>query len=79
MDCLTFGTPIQIWGLNSKKDPINQISLEKILEGFELSMEEFIDLCILLGCDYTKTIKGIGLVKAFKYIQEKKTIEKVIE
>jgi len=42
-------------------------------------MEEFIDLCILLGCDYTKTIKGMGLVKAFKYMQDKKSIEKVLE
>ena len=50
-----------------------------MLEGFELSMEEFIDLCILLGCDYTKTIKGMGLVKAFKYMQDKKSIEKVLE
>lgn len=44
-----------------------------------MTMNEFIDLCILLGCDYTKSIKGMGLVKAFKYMQEKKTIEKVIE
>ena len=44
-----------------------------------MSMTEFIDLCILLGCDYTKSIKGMGLVKAFKYMQEKKSIEKVLE
>lgn len=44
-----------------------------------MTMTEFIDLCILLGCDYTKTIKGMGLVKAFKYMQDKKSIEKVIE
>lgn len=79
MDALTFGTPVLIRGLNSKKEPINQIELDKVLEGFEVNMEEFIDLCILLGCDYTKTVKGMGLVKAFKFIKEQKTIEKVLE
>lgn len=44
------------------------IDLSKVLEGLELSQEEFIDLCILCGCDYTSTITGIGQVKAYKYI-----------
>lgn len=44
-----------------------------------MSMTEFIDLCILLGCDYTKSIKGMGLVKAFKYMKDKRSIEKVLE
>jgi len=42
-------------------------------------MEEFIDLCILCGCDYTKNIGGIGPVKAFKFIKDCSTIEKVLE
>ena len=42
-------------------------------------MDEFIDLCILCGCDFTKHIRGVGPVKAFKYIKEKKTIEEVLK
>jgi len=42
-------------------------------------MEEFIDLCILCGCDYTKNIGGIGPVKAFKFIKDEKTIEGVLD
>ena len=33
-----------------------------------MSMDEFIDLCILCGCDYTTNINGVGPIKAFKYI-----------
>jgi flap endonuclease-1 len=44
-----------------------------------MTMEEFIDLCILCGCDYTKNIGGIGPVKAFKFIKDCSTIEKVLE
>jgi flap endonuclease-1 len=50
-----------------------------MLEGFEMDMEEFIDLCILCGCDYTHNIGGIGPVKAFNLIQDHKNIEKVLE
>ena len=42
-------------------------------------MQEFIDMCILCGCDYTNTIRGVGPTRALNYIQKYKTIEKVIE
>lgn len=79
MDALTFGTPILLRGLGSKKDPIRMITLKMVLEGFEMDMEEFIDLCILCGCDYTKSIAGVGPVKAYNYIKAHKTIEDVLE
>ena len=36
-------------------------------------------MCILCGCDYCETIRGIGQVKAYQFIQKYHTIEKVIE
>jgi len=79
MDALTFGTPFLVWNLNSKKEPIVLIELDVILKDFDMTMAEFIDLCILCGCDYTKHIKGVGPIKAFKYIKEHKTIEEVLK
>ena len=49
-----------------------------MLAGFDMDMNEFIDLCILCGCDYTKNIGGIGPVRAFKLIQDEKNIENVL-
>ena len=40
---------------------------------------QFIDLCILLGCDYCEKIGGIGRVRAYQLIQEHKTIENILE
>lgn len=37
------------------------------------------DLCILCGSDYTATISGIGYIKAYKFIYEHKTLEKVLK
>ena len=79
MDCLTFGSSHMIRGFNSKKEPLTQIELKAVLEQFSMSMDEFIDLCILCGCDYTKNIQGIGPIRAFKFIQEKSTIERVLK
>jgi flap endonuclease-1 len=36
-------------------------------------------MCILCGCDYVPKISGIGPVKAYKLIEEYRTMEKVLE
>ena len=79
MDLLTFGSKYLIRNFSiSKKKEMIQISLEKVLEGFEMTMDQFIDLCILLGCDYVPTIGGIGTKKAFTFIKKYKSIEGII-
>ena len=40
-------------------------------------MDEFIDLCILCGCDYVDSIRGIGHKTAFKLMKKHRTLEKV--
>ena len=81
-DALTFGTPFLIRHLNaaeSRKLPIVEINLDAALQGLKLSHEQFVDLCILCGCDYTDSIKGIGPIKALKLIQDHGTIEGVLK
>lgn len=42
-------------------------------------MDEFIDFCILCGCDYCDTIKGIGSKTAYNLIKEYNCIENIIK
>ncbi|KAH7915482.1 PIN domain-like protein [Hygrophoropsis aurantiaca] len=82
MDTLTFSTPILYRHLTfseAKKAPISEINLEKTLEGLEMDMSQFIDLCILLGCDYLEPIKGVGPKSALKLIREYKGLAGVVE
>jgi len=82
MDALTFGSTVLLRHLTfseARKMPIKEFHFEKILEGFGLKHEEFIDLCILLGCDYTDKIRGIGPKNAIKLVQEHKTIEEILK
>lgn len=82
MDTLTFASPILLKHLTfseQKKMPVHEVDLKKVLEGLEMSMDQFIDLCILLGCDYMEPVKGIGWKSALKLMKEFGTLEKVKE
>jgi len=76
MDLLTFGTNKII--KNFMKNNMHIINLDKILSDGEISMNEFVDICILLGCDYTETIKGIGHKKSIALIKKYSSIEQLI-
>uniref|UniRef100_A0A8C2XET1 Zgc:110269 n=1 Tax=Cyclopterus lumpus TaxID=8103 RepID=A0A8C2XET1_CYCLU len=79
MDTLPFGGNILIRQLNAKKDSeVAEYSLTKLLEKLQISHEEFVDLCILLGCDYCDKIPGLGPKKALTLIQKHRTIENVV-
>ena len=50
----------------------NYIYLSSIFSG------QFVDLCILLGCDYCEKICGLGPKRALRLIQKHRTIENVV-
>ncbi len=78
MDCLTFGCPILLRDFTNKDDPVIEIKLDIVLKDLNITMDQFIDICILCGCDYADSIDGIGPIKAHKLIQEYKNIEGVL-
>lgn len=83
MDSLTFGCPNLIRNCMDKslkrKDMVSIINLDTILHDMKLSYEQFIELCIMCGCDYCSNIPRVGPVKAYGTIQEYGTIEKFLE
>jgi len=81
MDALTFGSKRLLRHLtfsDQRKVKISEVDLAIALRDLQLTMTEFIDLCILCGCDYTGSIKGIGPTTAYKLIKTHKTIEKAL-
>lgn len=81
MDTLTFGTPILLRHLTfseARKMPISEIHLAPVLEGLAMDVDQFIDLCILLGCDYCDSIKGIGPTRAVALLRQHGSIEGVL-
>ncbi|KAJ7578011.1 flap endonuclease 1 [Mycena floridula] len=82
MDTLTFSAPILFRHLTfseAKKQPISEINLQAALEGLDMDMSQFIDLCILLGCDYLEPIRGVGPKSALKLIKEHGSLKEVVK
>uniref|UniRef100_A0A1B0GI47 Flap endonuclease 1 n=1 Tax=Lutzomyia longipalpis TaxID=7200 RepID=A0A1B0GI47_LUTLO len=82
MDALTFGSSLLLRHLTSseaRKLPVQEINYERVLHGLEFTADQFIDLCILLGCDYCESIKGVGPKRAIELITQHKNIETILE
>jgi len=76
MDLLTFGVEKLLKNVNASK--ITEISLSKILSETGLTQDKFIDLCILMGCDYAPTIDGIGMNKAYMLIKKYGSLDVIV-
>lgn len=66
MDILTFGANKIYRNLGSYKKETLEIKLDTILEKTKLTYEQFIELCILFGCDYCDGIKDISTYKIYE-------------
>jgi len=80
MDLLTFGADRLLKNFFSlKENNIIEIDREKMLKELKINGDQFIDVSILLGCDYLPTVEGIGLVKTYDYITKYKSLEGIFE
>ena len=80
MDLLTFGAPRLVRKIRSgSKKSIIEINLSVVLKEMGLNMSQFIDMCILLGCDYSPTIGKVGMIRAYEVIKEHKNIDTFLE
>eukprot|EP00316_Scyphosphaera_apsteinii_P020511 CAMPEP_0119316428 /NCGR_PEP_ID=MMETSP1333-20130426/39582_1 /TAXON_ID=418940 /ORGANISM="Scyphosphaera apsteinii, Strain RCC1455" /LENGTH=373 /DNA_ID=CAMNT_0007322069 /DNA_START=139 /DNA_END=1260 /DNA_ORIENTATION=+ len=85
MDALTFGTSVMLKNLfdtesarTQSKRPVYEIRLETLLQQLDVSMGAFIDFCILCGCDYCGSVRGVGPATAFKMIKTHGSIDAAV-
>ena len=82
MDTLAFGCPRMIRTCLDKSikrnDIISVIDLHTLLTDFKMTYEQFVDMCILCGCDYCPNIPRIGNKTAFKLITNHKNIDTIL-
>lgn len=79
MDILTFGSKKIVRNLSSyKKEPM-ELDLDYILKRLDFTMENFIDFCILLGCDYSQGLIDVKSNIIYKYFSATKNIEETIK
>uniref|UniRef100_A0A8C5SQC8 Uncharacterized protein n=1 Tax=Laticauda laticaudata TaxID=8630 RepID=A0A8C5SQC8_LATLA len=78
MDALPFGAVRLLRHLGVRKSHLEEISLPTVLQKLGMTQEQFVDLCILLGCDYGHKVRGLGPKKALKLLQLHGSIEEVL-
>ena len=76
-DVLAYGSPIFLSKIDTSNDTCVQIVYSEVLEALNITSSQFLDLCIMFGCDYNKNINKVGIETSYKYILEYKTIDEI--
>ena len=79
MDLLVDGTQILLRDFHINSYTVTEYNVENILLNLGFTRRQWIDFCILCGCDYTKRIHGLGPQKAYSMIRELGTLPAVLE
>lgn len=80
LDFLTHGCKNVIVKYNYSKSKAYLYNLELILNDLKITKESFVDMCIIMGCDYyEKGIRNLGPVKAYTFIKKYGTLKNILE
>lgn len=79
MDILTYGASNILTGFSHGNNSVTEYCLSDILNTLEFDMNQFVDFCILCGCDHYGKIKNIGPVSALKLINKHNNIERILD
>ena len=81
MDMLPFGAKVMIKNFTvSNKKFMQEISLVRTLIGLDVTYEQFVDVCVLSGCDYCSetagpVVRGSGPIKSYELIKKYGSIQ----
>ena len=78
MDFLPSGCGILLRNYNNS-NKVLEYNLKYILQILNFTYEQFVDFCILCGCDYTCKIPKLGSETAYKYIKAHGNIETILD
>jgi len=74
-DCLPCGAAVVLRNASSARAAPELLYLARVLEALDLSREQFVDMCILSGSDFTPYLPRMGPVTAYNAIRKHGTIE----
>lgn len=77
MDVLAFGTERMIRKFHNKS-MLTEINLKMVLKEMKLNMDQFLDICIILGNDYCKSIKGLNVHTLYELYNKHKDMYEFI-
>ena len=78
MDILTFGAAKIYRNLTLYNKDTMEISMEDVLKELKLNYEQFIELCLLFGCDYCDRLNDMKPELIYKYFMKSKNLMNTI-
>jgi len=83
MDSLVYGCPRLIRKCVDRslkrKDIVSIFHYQQIIQDIELTEDQFIEFCILCGCDYCDSVPKIGNITALKLFKKYGNIEEIVK
>ena len=76
-DVIAYGSDIFLSKIDTSNGTCVRIVYEDVLKSLKLNESEFLDLCIMFGCDYNKNINKVGIETSYKYIQKYRSIDEI--
>ena len=58
---------------------ISIIDLDMLMSNLEITYEQFVEMCIMCGCDYCENIPKIGCITAYNMIKKYENIESFLK
>lgn len=78
-DLIAYQTPATWTQYNHNAGTVIELHSMELLDALSLNSDQFLDMCIMFGCDYNSRVKNIGPARAYKYIKVHHSIESVAD
>ena len=76
-DLLTFGAKKVLKNFSIREQTCNIYELEDILKEADITHNQFVDMCILCGCDYAPRFKNINCATSYNLIKNHQDCENI--
>lgn len=77
-DMLPYGCEVFLTGFKDSVDYVTEFRLSHVLQKLGMSRVQFVDMCILCGCDYADKIYKIGVKTGYSMLRKHGSIEAVL-
>jgi flap endonuclease-1 len=79
-DMLPFRCDVMVSGFRPGKNVfMTEYRIQTVLNHLELTYDEFVDVCVLAGCDYAEKVNQVAIKRAYTFIKEYGSIENVLK
>ena len=78
-DMLPYGCEVFITGFKDNLDYVTEFRLSRVLSHLNMERSQFVDLCILCGCDYADKIYKVGIKTGERLLKKHGTIEAILK